>query len=159
MYLFGLGRGDMLSASTIGMIGHGKKALTAGLQAGFAASLDIPAHDLTTVTGIDLDDDPASHHPDSAATARLIWDARRLTAGQLHQVEGRAHTIRHERADDLEAGMRCSCQHQEVRACRSLTCCLDVGRDADALCGGEAVEVVEGGQVVRAGRDGVSGLG
>src|SRR6266545_3881302 len=112
MYLFGLGRGDMLSASTIGMIGHGKKALTAGLQAGFAASLDIPAHDLTTVTGIDLD-----------------------------------------------AGMRCSCQHQEVRACRSLTCCLDVGRDADALCGGEAVEVVEGGQVVRAGRDGVSGLG
>ncbi|MEN3615408.1 XRE family transcriptional regulator [Plantactinospora sp. ZYX-F-223] len=108
-YLFGLGRGDMLSASTIGMIGHGKKALTPELLAGFAAFLDISSRDLSALTGIDLTSAGPPVHPDAAEAAALIWNARRLTAGQLRQVDDRAHAIRHERADELEPGLRCSC--------------------------------------------------
>ena len=53
-YLFGLGRGEVLSASTIGMIGHGRKELTPDLLAGFAAFLDISLLDLSALTGVDL---------------------------------------------------------------------------------------------------------
>lgn len=108
-YLFGIGGFGMLSASTIGLIGRGEKELTPGLLAGFGAFLDIAARDLAAVTGIDFPDDPTSQHPDSAAVARLIWDARRLTGGQLDQVQTRAHAIQHERADSLEPGLRCRC--------------------------------------------------
>lgn len=41
----------MLSASTIGMIGHGRKPLTPELLAGFAAFLDVSARDLGALTG------------------------------------------------------------------------------------------------------------
>lgn len=109
-YLFGLGRGDMLSASTIGMIGHGQKALTPDLLAGFAAFLDISSRDLSALTGIDLTGDrPPTHHPDAAEAAQLIWNARRLSASQLQQVHDRAHAIRHERADELRPELRCGC--------------------------------------------------
>jgi hypothetical protein len=88
------------------------RARQEGAHAGPAGWVSrIPQHssrDLTAVTGIDLPDAPAPHHPDSATAARLIWAARRLTAGQQHQVEDGAHAIRHEPADDLEADMRCS---------------------------------------------------
>jgi hypothetical protein len=109
MYLFGLGRGNMLSASTIGMIGHGKKAMTPELLAGFAAFLDISSGDLSALTGIDLTSAGPAVHPDAAEAAALIWNARRLTAGQLRQVCDHAHAMRHERADELEHRLRCSC--------------------------------------------------
>ncbi|MEU7873508.1 XRE family transcriptional regulator [Dactylosporangium sp. NPDC049140] len=108
-YLFGVGGGNMLSASTIGMIGHGKKTLTPELLAGFAAFLDISSRDLSALTGIDLTSAGPPIHPDSAEAAELIWNARRLTVDQLRQVDDRAHAIRHERADELEPGLRCSC--------------------------------------------------
>ncbi|MCT2277870.1 XRE family transcriptional regulator [Micromonospora chalcea] len=108
-YLFGIGRRDMLSASTIGMIGRGTKSLTPDLLAGFAAFLDIPADDLSALTGVDLADDRPPAHPDAAQVAQMLWDARRLTAGQLRQVCDRAHAIRHERADELSAERRCAC--------------------------------------------------
>src|SRR6266851_1403093 len=41
---------------------------------------------------------------------------------------------------------------------RLLTRCLDLCWLGDALCGGVAVEVVKGGELVRAGLDGVPGL-
>ncbi|SCE76202.1 hypothetical protein GA0070618_0721 [Micromonospora echinospora] len=108
-YLFGIGRRDMLSASTIGMIGHGRKALTPDLLAGFAAFLDISPRDLSALTGIELTSAGRPVHPDAAEVAALIWNARRLTADQLRQLEDRAHAMRHERADVLEPHLRCSC--------------------------------------------------
>ena len=108
-YLFGLGGGNMLSASTIGMIGHGKKAMTPELLAGFAAVLDVPGRDLGALTGIDLTSVNPPVHPDAGEAAALIWSARRLTADQLRQVHDRAHVIRHERADELEPALRCGC--------------------------------------------------
>lgn len=108
-YLFGLGRGDILSASTIGMIGHGRKALTPELLAGFAAFLDISSRDLSALTGVDLTSAGPPAHPDAAEAAALIWNARRLTAVQLRQLRDRAHGIRHERADELKPELRCSC--------------------------------------------------
>ncbi|MFB9542414.1 helix-turn-helix domain-containing protein [Micromonospora sagamiensis] len=108
-YLFGIGRRDMLSASTIGMIGHGRKTLTPELLAGFAAFLDISPHDLHALTGIDLASAGRPVHPDAAEVAALIWNARRLTADQLRQLQDRARAMRHERADELEPHLRCGC--------------------------------------------------
>lgn len=108
-YLFGLGRGSMLSGSTIGMIGGGRKALTPDLLAGFAAFLDIPSRDLSALTGIDLTGDHPPAHPDAPEAAKLIWSARGLTAEQLRQVQDRAHAIRHERAEELSSGLQCGC--------------------------------------------------
>lgn len=93
MYLFGLGRGDTLSASTIGGIGHGRKALTPELLAGFAAFLDIASRNLGSLTGVDPTSVDRPVHPGAAEAAALIWNARRLTAGQVQQVADRAHVI------------------------------------------------------------------
>ncbi|WP_199853893.1 XRE family transcriptional regulator [Plantactinospora sp. BB1] len=113
-FLFGLGGGPMLSASTIGLIGRARKALTPELLAGFAAFLDISADDLGALTGIDLIGvEPTgvgrSVHPDAAEAAALIWSVRSLTAAQLQQVNDRAHAIRHDRADELRPELRCGC--------------------------------------------------
>ncbi|WFE29315.1 XRE family transcriptional regulator [Solwaraspora sp. WMMD791] len=108
-YLFGIGKGPMLSASTIGLIGGAEKTLTPELLAGFAAFIDIPRDDLSALTGIDLTgvDQPA--HPDAAEAAELIWSARRLTADQLRQVDHHAHAIRHLRTKQLDPLLRCNC--------------------------------------------------
>ncbi|MEV0393283.1 XRE family transcriptional regulator [Polymorphospora rubra] len=108
-YLYGIGRREVLSASTIGAIGHGRKRLTPHLLTGFAAFLDVPSRDLSVLTGIDLTGEHPPIHPDAAEAAQLIWNARRLTADQLQQVHDRAHTIRHERADELRPELRCGC--------------------------------------------------
>ncbi|MFI7302906.1 multiprotein-bridging factor 1 family protein [Micromonospora aurantiaca] len=65
--------------------------------------------DLGALTGIDLADDRPPVHPDAAEVAQLIWNARRLTVGQLQEVRYRAHAIRHERADELSPDRRCTC--------------------------------------------------
>jgi hypothetical protein len=108
-YLFDLGRGPMLSASTIGMIGRGAKPLTPELLAGFAAYLDISSRDLAALTGIDPTTADPPIHPDAAEAAALLWRARRLTAEQLRAVHDRAHAIRHEHAEELAPALRCTC--------------------------------------------------
>jgi hypothetical protein len=47
-------------------------------------------------------------------------------------------------------------QGRVVRACGSLTRCLDLCRDGDSYRAGETVEVVEGGEVLVGGLKGVS---
>jgi transcriptional regulator with XRE-family HTH domain len=108
-FLFGIGWGDGLSASTIGLIARGRKALTPDLLAGLAAVIDIPAADLSALTGVGPVDPGRAAHPDTADVAALLWDARRLSAAQLETVADRAHDIRHERAAELEPGLRCTC--------------------------------------------------
>jgi transcriptional regulator with XRE-family HTH domain len=108
-YLYGLGGGPVLSASTIGMIGRGRKPLTPDLLAGFGAVLDIASADLSALTGIDASMSGARIHPDADEAAELIWSARELTAEQLRQVRNHAHDIRHERAAALDPRHRCSC--------------------------------------------------
>jgi hypothetical protein len=108
-YLYGVGRGPLLSPSTIGMIGKGTKALTPELLAGFAAFLDISSRDLAALTGIEPPDMAPPAHPNAGEVADLIWSARRLTAEQMRQVHKLAHAIRHERASELNRGQRCRC--------------------------------------------------
>ncbi|MEE3920445.1 hypothetical protein V2I01_26270 [Micromonospora sp. BRA006-A] len=91
------------------MIGRGTKTLTPDLLVGFAAFLDISPDDLGALTGIDLADDRPPVHPDATEVAQLIWNARRLTVGQLQEVRDRAHAIRHGRADELSPDRRCAC--------------------------------------------------
>jgi hypothetical protein len=104
-YLYGVGGGPMLSASTIGRIGHGRDVLTSGLLTGLSAVIDIAPRDLGALTGVD----PAHDGREATEAAALIWDARRLTAAQLDQVADRAHAFRHERAGQIAARLRCRC--------------------------------------------------
>jgi transcriptional regulator with XRE-family HTH domain len=99
-YLFGLGGGPMLSAATMGAIGHDRKALTPELLAGFCAFLNIPRADLSALTDVPLAGSVQAAHPDAPEAAALIWDARRLTAGQMRQVRNRADKLRPERSQD-----------------------------------------------------------
>ncbi|WP_433832742.1 XRE family transcriptional regulator [Actinoplanes sp. CA-015351] len=108
--LYGLGCGPMLSPSTIGLIGHGRKDLTPDLLAGFGAVLDIAPADLSALTGVDISDLDRRIHPDAGRAAELMWSARRLTAPQLRLVKERAHDIHHERAGELEPRARCNCR-------------------------------------------------
>ncbi|GAA2645048.1 XRE family transcriptional regulator [Paractinoplanes durhamensis] len=93
-HVFGLGGGPMLSASTIGSIGRGSKALTPELLSAMGALLDISAPDLTAVTGIE-----PSAPPNRPNVAALLWDARRLTAAQVEQVHARAKALRAEMSE------------------------------------------------------------
>ena len=108
-YLYGLGGGPALSASTIGMIGHGREDLTPDLLAGFGAVLDISSFDLSILTGVDLSAADQRAHPDAGEVAELIWSARQLTAEQLRLLGDRAHAIRHERTEQLDPLHRCRC--------------------------------------------------
>jgi hypothetical protein len=97
--LFGLGRRQMLSASTVGAIGRGVKELTPDLLIGFGAAIDMPILDLAAVTGLDVTglDVTGGHppvHPEAAGAARLLWDARRLNTAQWEEVRERELTLR-----------------------------------------------------------------
>jgi hypothetical protein len=88
--------GRYWSASTYGMVGHSRKALTPDLLADFATVLGIPADDLAILTGIELPDGTPSQNPAAADVAELIWDARRLTAAQVQHVSDAAASMRQE---------------------------------------------------------------
>ncbi|QKW17440.1 XRE family transcriptional regulator [Verrucosispora sp. SN26_14.1] len=83
------------AASTIGRIGRGEKELTADLVAAFAALLAVPADDLAALTGLEAGG-TTMVNPAVEDVASLIWDARRLTAGQLAQVTNEARSMLYE---------------------------------------------------------------
>jgi hypothetical protein len=85
--------GRYWSAATYGTVGRGRTPLTPDLLAGFAAVLDVSAGDLAALTGVTPSDTPAPR-PAVADVARLLWDVRRLTAGQLRQVCESADSLR-----------------------------------------------------------------
>ncbi|MDX2599717.1 hypothetical protein PV379_07480 [Streptomyces caniscabiei] len=82
------------AASTYGQVGHGRKPLTPDLLADYAVLLDVPADDLSALTGIPLPTTPGTPKLDNPAVADLIWELRRLTVSQLHQVTDTAKTLR-----------------------------------------------------------------
>ncbi|MDX2941658.1 MULTISPECIES: helix-turn-helix domain-containing protein [Streptomyces] len=87
------------AASTFGQVGHGRKPLTPDLLADYAVLLDVPADDLSALTAIPLPT-PGTPKPDTPAVADLIWELRRLTVSQLHQVTDTAKALRTHPPDD-----------------------------------------------------------
>ncbi|MCY0946521.1 hypothetical protein [Streptomyces antarcticus] len=85
--------GRYWSASTYGMVGAGRKALTADLVADFGTVLGVPAGDLAALTGTMLSEEPPSPEPAAVDMAELIWDLRRLTAGQVQRVSEAAASM------------------------------------------------------------------
>lgn len=67
------------AASTYARIGHGLTELTPDVLGDFSALLDIPAADLTTLTGMTPDPAPAD-------VGELVWEVRRLTVHQVKRV-------------------------------------------------------------------------
>jgi len=82
-----------LSASTIGMVGAGRRELSPDLLARFAIVLGIEAADLAALTGLPLPDPLPPRHPAAADMAGLIWELRRLTADQVQQVQRRVTSL------------------------------------------------------------------
>lgn len=77
--------GRYWSAATYGGVGRGISPVTAELLADFCAVLDVQSEDLVTVTGVALPEAPSKAKPAVAGVAKLIWDVRRLTCGQLQE--------------------------------------------------------------------------
>jgi hypothetical protein len=77
--------GRYWSAATYGVVGHGRKELTADLLADFCAVLDVAADDLAALTGVAMPDGYPGPGP-AAGLAELIWDVRRLTESQIQHV-------------------------------------------------------------------------
>lgn len=80
-----------LSASTIGMVGRGRVELTPDLLVAYASVLGVPVGDLVALAGVELPD--IAPNPVAAEIAELIWDVRRLTAGQVRQVCAEAKSM------------------------------------------------------------------
>lgn len=85
--------GRYWSASTYGMVGAGRKALTADLVADFGTVLGISGGDLAALTGTTLPEEPQSPEPAAVYMAELIWDLRRLTADQVKRVSEAAASM------------------------------------------------------------------
>lgn len=78
----------LLSAATIGIVGHNRKELTPELLADFATLLGIPAGDLAALAGIEPPDVISPRDPTPVDMAELIWDARRRRlAGKSREQE------------------------------------------------------------------------
>nr|WTB31734.1 hypothetical protein OG781_21590 [Streptomyces sp. NBC_00830] len=86
--------GRYWSASTYGIVGAGRKALTPDLVADFGTVLGIPVGDLAALTGTTLSEEPQNPEPVAADMAELIWDLRRLTANQVRHVSEAAASMR-----------------------------------------------------------------
>lgn len=86
-------RGLVLSGSTVGMVGHGRKEVDASLLAGFAAVLGIPVGELAALGGIDLPGGIFPLDPAVGDVAELIWQTRRLTADQVEQARSEARSL------------------------------------------------------------------
>ncbi|WP_238429807.1 hypothetical protein [Frankia nepalensis] len=82
-----------LSASTIGRTGHGLEHLTPALVEAFATVLGVDPGDLAGFCGVGPVDPDRSLDPAAAAIAELIWDLRRLTAGQVRDVRKHARLL------------------------------------------------------------------
>ena len=86
------------SAATVGLVGRGRKEVTPALAAVFAAALGMAAGDLAAIGCMRLPADPEIPlNPSAYAMAELTWEARRLTAGQVELVHGKAEAMRHRR--------------------------------------------------------------
>ncbi|MFJ8609216.1 hypothetical protein ACIRH0_18760 [Streptomyces sp. NPDC093675] len=83
-----------LSAATYGLIGSGRTELTPRLLTDFAAVLGIDAYELAALTGVFLHGAPSPPAPAALYVATLLWEARRLSAGQAQNVAELARSMR-----------------------------------------------------------------
>jgi hypothetical protein len=79
------------SAATVGAVGRGHKDVSAALVPVFAAALGIPAGDLAALGGMTPPGiGEIRLSPAAGTVAALVWEARRLTAGQAKLVSVKA---------------------------------------------------------------------
>ncbi|WP_229074849.1 hypothetical protein [Actinoplanes sp. DH11] len=80
-----VGDGPYVSQSTVHMVCADRAELTPQYVSAFAALFGMPVDDVAAATGVG--GAPTNRrHPDAAALAELVWDARRLTAEQIREV-------------------------------------------------------------------------
>jgi hypothetical protein len=84
--LYLVGGAQPMSASTVGMLGRGRKEMTPGLLVGFAAVMGMDAGDLAAMGGIELPPEQPPVHPCATEMAELIWETQRLTYEQVRHL-------------------------------------------------------------------------
>lgn len=82
-----------LSAATVGAVGRDQNRLTPDMLAGFAVVLGIPVDDLAALRDVRLPDGGVPAYSVPADIAVLLWEVRRLTAGQVRQVLDEANSM------------------------------------------------------------------
>ncbi|MET8975814.1 helix-turn-helix domain-containing protein [Streptomyces sp. NPDC004539] len=82
-----------LSASTYGIIADNRKDLTPRLVTDFAALLAVDPRELALFTDVSLDEVPQPPSPVVADVALLLWEMRRLSAGQARRVCDVGHSL------------------------------------------------------------------
>jgi hypothetical protein len=85
-----------LSPSTVWMAGHGRKDLSGEELADYISVLDISAAEMSVVTGADLPAPARRRPPGTTEAARLLWDVRRLSDGQVRHVYEMVKSYRRE---------------------------------------------------------------
>jgi hypothetical protein len=115
-----------LSASTVGLVGRGRKEITPGLLGGFAAVLGIPAADLAALGDVDMADGDLPVSPAVADAAELIWEVRRLTAEQVRQVNDKTWAL-------------CRYRHK-AHLPRELVAVTETGTDLDRTWAQQAID-------------------
>ena len=88
-----------LAASTFGVIEAGRKELTPRLVVDIAALLGIDASELAAFTGVVLPELPRPPAPEAVDSAALLWEARRLSAGQAQYVSELTGSMRGDSGD------------------------------------------------------------
>lgn len=86
-----------LSFSTYGMVGTGRIELKPRLLVDCAAVLGMDARELAALVGVALQEEPSPPTRAAQYAASLLWDARRLTAGQLRPIADLARSLRRDR--------------------------------------------------------------
>lgn len=107
--LYLLARFGPWSASTLHMVGHRRKEVSADLVAACAVVLGIPPGDLAALAGVDVPDRPPYVDPATPETVELIWEARNLTGEQMRYLDDQSHVIRHEYDDVMPSHLVCHC--------------------------------------------------
>lgn len=95
----------LLSASTYGLIGSGRKELTPRLVTDFAAVLGIDALELAALTGVRMREVPPPPPPEAVDAAALLWETRRLSATQARHVSELARSMRGDSANGYIANL------------------------------------------------------
>ncbi|MEY9932581.1 antitoxin component HigA of HigAB toxin-antitoxin module [Catenulispora sp. GP43] len=81
------------SASTVGMVGAGRKEVTPELLVALAPVLGISPDDLSAVAGMDIPSATPAAESNAFMMADVLWEARSLTVDQVKKVYEKAESL------------------------------------------------------------------
>lgn len=97
------------SPSTLNLVGHGRKDVSAELVAASVLVLGIPACDLAAMADVRLDEQAGPPEYAISDASALIWEARCIAGAQMAQLNELSHVLYHHCSEFLHPLKACSC--------------------------------------------------